>query len=125
MVSAGYGVAHFQRRHARGGRPIRLPFARALRIPAFTRSAINVRSNSAMAPMIWNMSQPRDYRWREILILRLAIPTASNSAQGVDQSARASTRDRVQLDQDGIGARMSSTIRRFSAGRDSFAPEIP
>src|SRR5690349_18520994 len=34
------------------GRPKRLPLARAFRNPAFTRSWIKARSNSAMAPMI-------------------------------------------------------------------------
>ncbi len=37
-------------RYVRGGRPIRLPFARALRIPALTRSTIKLRSSSATAP---------------------------------------------------------------------------
>jgi len=37
-------------RYVRGGRPIHLPFARALRIPALTRSTIKLRSSSATAP---------------------------------------------------------------------------
>ncbi len=37
-------------RYVRGGRPIRLPFARALRMPALTRSTIRLRSSSATAP---------------------------------------------------------------------------
>ena len=40
------------------GRPSRTPFAFALRRPARTRSWIRARSNSAMAPMIWNISRP-------------------------------------------------------------------
>src|SRR5271167_48317 len=35
-----------------------LPLARALRKPALTRSWISDRSNSAMAPMIWNIRRP-------------------------------------------------------------------
>jgi hypothetical protein len=39
-------------------RPSRLPLRRALRNPALTRSWIEARSNSAMAPMIWNIRRP-------------------------------------------------------------------
>src|SRR5260370_24866251 len=37
-------------RYVCGGRPIRLPFSRALHIPALTRSTIKLRSNSSPAP---------------------------------------------------------------------------
>src|ERR1035437_161216 len=40
------------------GLPNRLPLARALRSPALTRSWMSDRSNSAMAPMIWNIRRP-------------------------------------------------------------------
>jgi len=40
------------------GRPRRFPLDRACRRPAFTRSWMSARSNSAMAPMIWNISRP-------------------------------------------------------------------
>ena len=40
------------------GRPSFFPFARALRRPALTRSWIKARSNSAIAPMIWNINRP-------------------------------------------------------------------
>jgi hypothetical protein len=40
------------------GCPSLTPLAFALRSPAFTRSWIWARSNSAIAPMIWNMSRP-------------------------------------------------------------------
>ena len=43
---------------ATDGRPSRLPLARALRRPALTRSCISDLSNSAIAPIIWNMSRP-------------------------------------------------------------------
>jgi len=41
-----------------GGRPRRLPFARAFRSPAFTRSTMSDRSNSATAPRTVNTVLP-------------------------------------------------------------------
>src|SRR5215831_20814806 len=41
-----------------GGRPSRLPFARAFRRPAFTRSTTSDRSNSATAPRTVNTILP-------------------------------------------------------------------
>jgi len=40
------------------GRPSRLPLARALARPAFTRSTMTSRSNSANEPMTWKNSRP-------------------------------------------------------------------
>src|ERR1700758_1126864 len=37
---------------------MRPPFAFAFFIPALIRSRISLRSNSAIAPLIWNMSHP-------------------------------------------------------------------
>ncbi len=65
----------------RFGRSLRRPLARALRIPALTRSRINSRSNSAIAPMMLNMSRPLAVL-RSKLSLRdtNAMPSDSNSA---------------------------------------------
>lgn len=64
------------------GRPSLRPFALAFRKPALTRSWISDRSNSAIAPIIRNISRSEGVL-RSWLSLRLAkiMPSASNSAK--------------------------------------------
>src|ERR1017187_827305 len=63
------------------GLPNFLPFARAFRRPALTRSWISDRSNSAMSPMIWNIRRPDGVlRSRLSRKLMKATPYAQRSA---------------------------------------------
>jgi hypothetical protein len=49
------------------GLPSLRPLACTCRNPARTRSTINARSNSAIAPMIWNIRRPDDFMHMQII----------------------------------------------------------
>src|ERR1019366_6864382 len=71
------------------GLPNFLPLARALRSPALTLSWISDRSNSAMAPMIWNISRPEGVlKSRLSRKLTKATPRASRSAREFTRNLR-------------------------------------
>jgi hypothetical protein len=109
------------------GLPSILPLARAFRSPARTRSWIRARSNSAMAPIIWNMSRPEGVL-KSMLSLRLtnATPSAASSARALTKCF--SERPKRSIFQTRMASnrrRQASDISRFSAGRDSLQPDTP
>ena len=103
------------------GRPNFLPFARALRRPARTRSWISARSNSAIAPIIWNISRPDGVR--EIQIVAEADkrdPVGAKIGKRVDEVLQRATKTidlpyqhGVELPPVGVGHELRSVGSRF------------
>jgi hypothetical protein len=126
-----YVLAMFSRnsgdRGVWGGRPILRPFDRAFRMPAFTRSWMRARSNSAIAPIIRNIRRP-DGVVRSRLSRRLtkSIPSDSNSARELTKWRRdRPNRSSFQTRTTSNCRRRAAVISLFSSGRCSFEPDTP
>ena len=116
-----------QSRLVSGGQPIRLPFARALRMPAFTRSTTSARSSSATAPRTVKTIFPVGV---EVSICSeketKSIPRARNVSKALSKcETDLANLSKRQTHTASNRLLCASVIRRFSSGRESFAPLIP
>jgi hypothetical protein len=110
---------------ARRGLPMRIPLAPAFFIPVFTRSRISSRSNSAIAPTIWNMRRPLVVlRPRLSLRETNAIFSALNSAsaftpkKGVHLGVTSQRTSQFRL----LGLRHSRKLLKRMAGTTGLEP---